>query len=166
MKKNFFLLKRHLLGIVSILIFIINTSAFAATPMPSFSLEGVSENTLITSERLDGKVALVTFFATWCPPCVQEIPGFIQLTKDLTSEGFELLAVSVDQGGAEVVQEFIAKHGLTYTVALANQEILQDFGGVYGIPVSFLVNREGNVVKRYTGYVPHSLLEKEIKSLL
>lgn len=166
MKKNIFLLKGHLSALVLIFILLVNTNCFARTSMPSFSLEGVSEKILVTSESLAGDVVLVSFFATWCPPCVQEVPGFIQLTNDFAEENFTLLAVSVDQGGEKVVTEFIQKHGINYTVALSNQNILQDFGGVYGIPVSFLVNKKGDVVKRYTGYVSHDLLKKEIKSLL
>lgn len=166
MKKNIFLLKGYLSALVLSFILLVNSSSFAATPMPIFSLEGVTEEGLVTSESLAGDVVLVSFFATWCPPCVQEIPGFIQLTTDFADEDFTLLAVSVDQGGRKVVTEFIQEHNINYTVALTNQQILQDFGGVYGIPVSFLVNKKGHVVKRYTGYVSHDLLSKEIKSLL
>lgn len=166
MKKNIFLLKGHLLLLVVIFTLFVSSNCFARTPMPSFSLEGVSQETLVTSESLAGDVVLVTFFATWCPPCVQEVPGFIQLTNDFADQNFTLLAVSVDQGGAKVVSEFIKEHAINYTVALTNQQILQDFGGVYGIPVSFLVNKKGNVVKRYTGYVPYDLLSREIKRLL
>lgn len=166
MKKNIFLLKGHLSALVLIFGLLVHSNSFAGTQMPSFSLEGVSEDTLITSESLEGDVVLVSFFATWCPPCVQEIPGFITLTNEFADDDFTLLAVSVDQGGSKVVTEFMQQHDINYTVALATQKILQDFGGVYGIPVSFLVNKEGDVVKRYTGYVPHNLLSKEIKSLL
>lgn len=166
MKKNIFLLKGRLSALLLVIFLLLSSHSFAATPMPTFALEGVSEKVLVTSESLEGNVVLVSFFATWCPPCVQEVPGFIKLTQDFADKDFTLLALSVDQGGEKVVTDFIQEHGITYTVAFANQEILQDFGGVYGIPVSFLINKKGNVVKRYTGYVSHDLLKKEIKRLL
>lgn len=138
----------------------------AATQMPSFALESVRDGKIVESNTFDGKVLLLTFFATWCPPCVEEVPALVQLQNELADAGFSVVGLSVDQQGAAIVAKFIEKRSINYPVLLAESKTTQDFGGIYGIPVAFLVNKSGNVVKKYTGYVQHGVLEKDIRSLL
>ncbi|MGB3224484.1 MAG: TlpA disulfide reductase family protein [Desulforhopalus sp.] len=138
----------------------------AATQMPSFSLESVRDGKIIESESFRGKVLLLTFFATWCPPCVEEVPTLIKLQNEHADSGFSVIALSVDQQGQDSVAKFVDKRDINYPVLLAKSQTTRDFGGVYGIPVSFLVNKSGNVVKKYTGYIQHDILEKDIRSLL
>jgi thiol-disulfide isomerase/thioredoxin len=111
-------------------------------------------------------VLLVTFFATWCPPCIQEIPSFIDLQKSFDDKGFSILAFSVDEGDPAPVLKLIAKYNINYPVILADPEIAKGFGGVSGIPVTFLVNRKGEIVKKYLGYVGYDALADEVKRLL
>lgn len=138
----------------------------AATQMPSFALESVRDGKIIESNSFRGKVLLLTFFATWCPPCAEEVPVLVKLQNELGKAGFSVVGLSVDQQGAEIVAEFAEKRSINYPVLLAEPQTTEDFGGVYGIPVAFLVNKSGNVVKKYTGYVQHELLERDIRSLL
>lgn len=138
----------------------------AATQMPEFSLKSVRDGSLIQSDSYSGKVLLITFFATWCPPCVQEIPVLVKLQEELEDAGFSVIGMSVDQQGPSVVAKFVEERGITYPVLLTKQKTTMDFGGVYGIPVAFLVNKNGKVVKKYTGYIQHAILEKDVKSLL
>ena len=140
--------------------------AVAATKMPSFSLKSVQGGNIVKSSSFDGKVLLLTFFATWCPPCAQEVPVLNDLQKELSASGFSVVGLSVDQQGPKVVAKFIKKKSITYPVLMAEAKTTSDFGGVYGIPVAFLVNKSGNVVKKYTGYVQHDILEKDVRSLL
>lgn len=70
-----------------------------ATPMPDFTLPSAVDGKDISSDDFKGKVLLVTFFATWCPPCRQEIPSLIQLQRDLSAKGFSVLGLSLDEGG-------------------------------------------------------------------
>jgi glutathione peroxidase-family protein len=72
----------------------------------------------------------------------------------------------VDQQAQASVAKFVDKRDINYPVLLAKSQTTRDFGGIYGIPVAFLVNKSGNVVKKYTGYVQHDILEKDIRSLL
>jgi thiol-disulfide isomerase/thioredoxin len=134
--------------------------------MPSFSLASVSDGVVVDSKSFKGKVLLLTFFATWCPPCAEEIPVLVKLQDDLGEAGFSVVGLSVDQQGPAIVASFVEKRGVNYPVLLAEAQTTSDFGGVYGIPVAFLVNKSGNVVKKYTGYVGHNILEKDIRSLL
>ena len=134
--------------------------------MPSFALESVRDGKIVESNVFDGKVLLLTFFATWCPPCVEEIPTLVELQNELADAGFSVVGLSVDQQGPSVVASFVERRAINYPVLMAEAKTTVDFGGVYGIPVAFLVNKSGNVVKKYTGYVQHEILEKDIRSLL
>jgi thiol-disulfide isomerase/thioredoxin len=138
----------------------------AATRLPEFSLQSVIDGKVVESASFDGKVLLITFFATWCPPCAQEVPALVRLQEDLEQSGFSVIGMSVDQQGPAVVSRFVADRGINYPVLLASRQTTVDFGGIYGIPVAFLVNKSGQVVKKYTGFIQHSVLEKDISSLL
>ena len=140
--------------------------AVAATQMPSFSLEDVRNGKTVDSSAFDGKVLLLTFFATWCPPCAEEVPVLNQLHEELSGSGFSVVGLSVDQQGASVVSKFVSKKEIKYPVLMAKSKTTVDFGGIYGIPVAFLVNKAGHVVKKYSGYVQHEILEKDVRSLL
>ncbi|MFZ5765970.1 MAG: TlpA disulfide reductase family protein [Thermodesulfobacteriota bacterium] len=141
-------------------------SALAATAMPSFTLESANDGKSIDSAQFKGKVVLVTFFATWCPPCMQEIPSLISLQDEYGKSGFSVVAISVDQGGARPVKRVMEKTGINYPVLMADNKVTRDFGGIVGIPTSFLINRDGNIVKSYPGYVTHSVLAADIKQIL
>ncbi len=140
--------------------------ASAATKMPEFSLKKAVDGEVVDSEVFKDKVLLITFFATWCPPCIEEIPTLKKLHAELGDSVFSVVALSVDQTGAADVARMVDKKEINYPVLMADSAVMQDFGGVYGIPVSFLVNKAGDVVKKYTGYVPEQVLQKDIDSVL
>lgn len=142
------------------------SSAHAAARMPEFVLKSVVDGTDVDSRTFAGKVLLISFFATWCPPCIEEIPTFIDLHESYGKEGFAVIGLSVDQGGPAIVAKLVEKKKINYPVLMADNETMENFGGVYGVPVSFLVNMEGNVVKKYPGYVPKAILKKDILSIL
>ncbi len=146
------------------LLFAINSAA--AAKMPSFVLADAVDGAPVASTDYTGKALLVTFFATWCPPCIQEIPTLIKLQEQFSKDGFSVLGFSMDEGGPDVVARLIKKRSINYPVLMADEATAQTFGGIVGIPTSFLINKEGNVVKTYPGYVPHSTLEKDIKGIM
>ncbi len=139
--------------------------AEAATKMPSFELEDVVTGAPIASTSFEGKSLLVTFWATWCPPCIQEIPNLIKLQNEYSANGFSVVAISVDQEKG-VVQKMVNRKEINYPVMMADKAVTRDFGGVYGIPTSFLVSKKGTVVKRYSGFVPHSVLVKDLQQII
>ena len=155
-----------ILGMLLAVILLCAVASQAGTQMPSFALENVRDGKIIKSNAFSGKVLLLTFFATWCPPCSEEVPTLVKLQSELADAGFSVIGLSVDQQGPAPVAKFVKKRGINYPVLLAESQTTRDFGGVYGIPVAFLVNKSGNVVKKYTGYVQHEILEKDIRSLL
>ncbi len=139
---------------------------YATTKMPAFSLPDVTGGKTVDSRELQGKVLLVTFFATWCPPCMEEVPSLVELQNELARDGFSVIGLSIDEEGPRVVGKLVIKMGINYPVVMADRGTITGFGGVYGIPVSFLVNQNGNIVKKYVGYVPHSVLVSDIKTVM
>ncbi|MFH2123013.1 MAG: TlpA disulfide reductase family protein [Pseudomonadota bacterium] len=150
---------------MALMLFLGSSSAYAATKMPTFSLPDAVSGTTVNSADYSGKALLVTFFATWCPPCMQEIPTLIELHQEFSKANFSVVGLSVDQG-PDVVAKLVEIRSINYPVLMADETTARNFGGVAGIPTSFLVNKEGNVVKKYPGYVPHAILEKDIKILM
>jgi peroxiredoxin len=165
MKKNLYVFSLSVSFLLT-LIFAPIEQSLAATKMPDWSLESVRDGKVLDSDSFEGKVLLLTFFATWCPPCVEEVPVLNKLHNEFEANGFSVIGLSVDQQGLSTVARFVEKRGISYPVVMAEEKTTRDFGGVYGIPVAFLVNKSGNVVKRYTGYVQHKILEKDVQSLL
>jgi len=144
----------------------LSASAGSAVPMPHFSLPSVLDGKTVNSDSFKGKALLITFFATWCPPCREEIPGLISLQKELGDKGFSVIGLSVDEGGAGLVAKLVNKEKINYPVLLADRSTAHAFGGIAGIPTSFLVNRKGNVVKKYPGFAPPSMLQRDIQTVL
>ena len=139
--------------------------SLAATKMPSFTLEDVLTGKKVNSKSFSGKSLLIVFFATWCPPCIQEIPNLIKMQKEFGDTQFSVVGLSVDQE-KDVVQKLVSSKDINYPVMMADKAVTRDFDGVYGIPTSFLINNNGTVVKRYSGYVPHSVLVRDLEQII
>jgi thiol-disulfide isomerase/thioredoxin len=154
--------------LVSVFAFMLLSSSatYAAVAMPEFSLTSVTNGQTVTSKSFSDKVLLVTFFATWCPPCRQEIPTLKTLHEELGPRGFSVIGLSVDEGGRKIVDKLVQLEKINYPVLMANRATADNFGGISGVPTSFLINRQGNVVKTYQGYVPHKVLERDIRTVL
>ncbi len=146
-----------------------NTSSAKA---PGFTLKDQDGNDVSLSD-FEGKVIILDFWATWCPPCRAEIPGFIELQNEYGSKGLQVIGVSVDQKGWDVVTPFIAEQKINYPIVLLTdhdvyntyQELLppNDRGG---IPFTFVLDKAGNIVAQHVGYIEKAKFESEIKPLL
>jgi peroxiredoxin len=134
-------------------------------PAPSWTLQNADGQTIHSSD-FKGKVVILDFWATWCPPCKAEIPGFIALQKEYGKNGLAVIGVSVDEGGAAVVKEFAQKIGMNYTVVLADDKTTQAFGSIEAIPTTFIIDREGRIVTKHLGFTEKDEFEKELKPLL
>ena len=126
-----------------------------ATPAPEFSLQDLQGNSLSLSSY-KGKVLILNFWATWCPPCRREIPDFIEAYKDLKDKGLEILGVSVDSLSADALRDWAQKAGMNYPVALATQKIVQDYEPGEFIPATIVIDRRGRIRYRQS-----SLMDKE-----
>lgn len=133
---------------------------------PDFSLPAYEGQKTIRLSDYKGKVVLVNFWATWCPPCRHEIPDFISVQDRLRPRGFEIVGISLDQGGAADVAPFAKEMGINYTVALGDNDVTERYGGIRGIPTSFLIDREGRIARTFPGMIDGTLLEASVKALL
>ena len=118
---------------------------------------------------LQGKVVILDFWATWCPPCRKGVPDLIELQSEydqLVVVGISLDAVS--RGGATVndVVPFMKEYGINYPIVKGDMNIIQQYGGVQSIPTSFVIDRRGYVISRHVGLVPKETLKEEIEKAL
>jgi len=134
-------------------------------PAPAWKLTDVNGK-LVNSEEFKGKVVVVDFWATWCPPCREEIPGYIQLVKKYGKDGLVIVGVSVDEGGPAVVKSYMTKAGVNYRMVMANSEVAAAFGGVEVLPTTFLIDRNGQIRDRKEGSEATAEYEKKILAVL
>ncbi len=146
------------------------TSAFASTPSdfklaPNFELPDVNGRKVKLSD-FKGKIIILDFWATWCPPCRAEIPGFIELYKKYKDKGVEIIGISLDEGGVKDVLPFMREFGINYTILIGNYKVTQDYGGIRGIPTTFVIDKKGYIRAKYVGYRPKEVFERDIIMLL
>jgi thiol-disulfide isomerase/thioredoxin len=132
---------------------------------PEWSLKDMDGKT-VGSADFKGKVVILDFWATWCAPCRAEIPDFIALQKQYAKQGLVVIGASVDEGGADVVKPFAQKLGMNYPVVLADAKTQAAFGGIEAVPMTFIIDRAGRLVKEHMGFVDKDEFENEIKLLL
>ncbi|HOW97905.1 MAG TPA: TlpA disulfide reductase family protein [Kiritimatiellia bacterium] len=128
------------------------------------SLKAAGESIDLNSFR--GRVALLDFWATWCPPCRSELPELARLFEELKDQGFVLVGMTVDQGAAESVAQAVGRFEIPYPVGLAGPDIQAAYGGIRAVPTKFLLDAQGKVRKSYLGVVPVEQLRADISALL
>jgi cytochrome c biogenesis protein CcmG, thiol:disulfide interchange protein DsbE len=141
-----------------------NKGNLKGAPAPGFSLTDLTGQPLVLA-NYRGKVVLLDFWATWCAPCREEIPHFIALQDKYREQGLEVIGISMDDG-PKPVQEFYRRFKMNYPVAVGTEQVAEAYGGVYGLPVTFLLDRDGRVVAKYTGAVEMATVEQQVQSLL
>ena len=114
-----------------------------------------------------GKVVLINFWATWCPPCQAEIPAFVELQAKYRDEGLVIVGISVDDP-IEKLKPFAQEFQMNYPVLSGSDrdDVQEAYGPMYGIPVSVLISREGLICSRFVGGASRQVFEREIKALL
>jgi peroxiredoxin len=137
-------------------------------PAPEVKFSALSGETFTTSE-LRGKVVLVTFWATYCGPCIQEMPKVVNAHRKFSARGYETVAVAVKRDDPARVAQFTASHALPFKVALdSSGELAREFGNVRITPTAFLIDKNGKVLRRYVAepnWVElHQLVERELRS--
>lgn len=132
---------------------------------PQFKLPDINGNQVSLSD-FDGKVVILDFWATWCPPCVKEVPHFVELYDEYKEQGFEMVGISLDAGGANDVKPFVEKMNVNYTMLIGNQDVTKEYGGIGGIPTTFVIDKAGQIRQKYVGYREKAVFENDIKMLL
>jgi peroxiredoxin len=133
-------------------------------PAPAFTLTDLSGRTVSLSDYR-GKVVVLDFWATWCEPCKQEIPHFIEMQDKYASQGLQVLGVSMDDDEPPV-RQFQQQFKMNYPVALGNPKLADQYGGILGLPITFVIDRNGQVTARHVGATEPSVIEAEVQKLL
>jgi cytochrome c biogenesis protein CcmG/thiol:disulfide interchange protein DsbE len=132
---------------------------------PDFTLPAV-DGSMVSMSDFRGKVILVDFWATWCPPCQEMIPVLSKLHKKYSDKGLVILGVSLDNEGLGMLGTFVHENMIPYKVVMGDKKIGSAFGGVSSIPTLYLVDRDGRLVRKLTGYHSFGQLEDQVKKYL
>src|SRR6267143_27317 len=143
-------------------------------PAPDATFKDLDDKNA-TLSQYKGKVVLVNFWDTWCEPCYIEIPWLIEMQQKYEARGFTVLGISMDEDGKSAVAPFLAKElfnvngqklPMNYPIVIGNDEVADKFGGLLGYPTSFLISRDGKIVKKVQGLISYEELTKAIESQL
>lgn len=112
-----------------------------------------------------GKVVLLDFWATWCVPCREETPHFVELQQKYGDRGLQIIGVSMDDS-PDPVRPFVQRFHVNYPIVMGTAKTGEDYGGVLGLPIAFLIGRDGRIVARHIGATDASVFEKEVAQQL
>jgi len=131
---------------------------------PDFILPNIAGGSLQLS-TYRGRVVLLDFWATWCEPCREEIPRFVELQDKYRDQGLQIIGVSMDDD-SEPVRVFYKQFKMNYPVAMGNAKTGELYGGILGLPIAFLIDPEGRARTRHDGAINIGTVEAEIQKLL
>ena len=121
------------------------------SPAPEISVKSIADGSTLKLSDLKGKVVLLNFWATWCPPCREEIPSMMKLDRAMTGKPFQMVAVSMDEGGKQAIDYFFKERGFMLPTYLDSSGKAVKSYGVTGVPETFIVDKNGIIVKKIIG---------------
>jgi thiol-disulfide isomerase/thioredoxin len=138
---------------------------FAKNPevAPAFLLRDINGKIVSTADW-KGKVVILNFWATWCPPCREEIPELVRLQAQYKDK-LQIIGASEDEDGPQKVQQFVQRFGMNYPIVMATKELIDNYGGVPALPTSFLIDPQGRIVQKHTGLYEYEVYDREVRAL-
>jgi cytochrome c biogenesis protein CcmG, thiol:disulfide interchange protein DsbE len=130
---------------------------------PNFSRIDLTHRKIVL-RSYRGKIVLLNFWATWCEPCLTEMPTFVEWQKQYGSQNFQVIGISMDDAAPEVIAT-VSRLKLNYPVLMGDEYLGADYGGVLGLPVTFLIDRDGKIHARYQG-TSLTRIHRDIQNLL
>jgi len=142
-----------------------STPASPAADVPQFSFSSLEGKT-VAMKDLSHKVVIVDFWATWCGPCREEIPHLNELYSELKGKGLEIVGISMDTDGTDGVKDFAREFRIQYPIVMGDEKVAESFGGILGLPTTFIIDRKGKVAKKYIGLPPAQDMSRIVKGLV
>lgn len=127
------------------------TVAKEKSPAPDVSVVSLANGTSLKLSDLKGKVVLLNFWATWCPPCREEMPSMMKLNSLMAGKPFQIVAVSIDEGGKKDIEAFFKESGFSLPTYLDESGASSKSYGITGVPESFIIDKQGVLVKKIIG---------------
>lgn len=133
---------------------------------PDFTLNPLEGDTFHLQDHR-GTVVVLNFWATWCPPCRREIPHFVRMQEELGDRGLQFVGVALERdAGPDDVRAFAEKMGINYPIGMGDGTIAKKYGGVRGLPMTFIIGPEGEIRGRVPGMTTESMLRPKLEALL
>ena len=126
-------------------------AAVEKSPAPDVSVVSLANGSVLKLSDLKGKVVLLNFWATWCPPCREEIPSMMKLNSLMAGKPFQMVAISIDEGGKPAIESFFKESGFMLPAYLDESGASAKTYGVTGVPESFIIDKQGIIVKKVIG---------------
>jgi cytochrome c biogenesis protein CcmG/thiol:disulfide interchange protein DsbE len=133
-------------------------------PAPLFTVQDADRKVSLAEHR--GKVVVLNFWATWCPPCRKEIPDFNELQAQYGDKGLQFIGVALDEEGLPKVKKWTSTNPVNYPVVIADAQIKKTYGEMNAIPVTMLIDRQGIIRTKYIGMRQKAIVESMIAPLL
>lgn len=132
---------------------------------PDFTLQDVNGATHKLSDYR-GKVVMLNFWATWCPPCRKEIPEFAELQQEYGAAGIQFVGIAMDDEGATTVKPWLTTHPVSYPILLPDGKVADAYGVNASIPVTFVIDKDGMIQSNFVGWREKPVVEAMFKGLL